>query len=232
MPIPGNAVGSIRALIVLVAAAASAGAAPIVSSTFDSDADGWIVGSFLTPSGTTATPTYVASGGNPGGHLRVDDFTPWTAYQAPAKFRGDLSVAYGALLRFDVRVPGVDALQYAAIVISNGTTTLEFRETPTVGGWYRFEIPLLASAGWQHSTNAKSSNTGATELQMQAVLSNIQFLHINADWLTGMDYAELDNVMIETIPNPEPSTMLLLGTAMVAFIAWGRGQAKTRSRRS
>jgi hypothetical protein len=214
-----------KALVVLVTAAASAIATPIVSSTFDLDDDGWIVGSFLTPSGPTTAPTYVAADGNPAGHLHADDFAPWSAYHAPAKFLGDLSAAYGALLKFDIRVPGTDGVQYSAVIISDGTTTLQFRGLPGIAGWQTYQIPLLASAGWQHSTDGKTAGAAATELEIQTVLSNLQFLHINADWLTGMDYADLDNVIITA--QPEPSSMMLLSGALLGLAGLRRIRVRT-----
>jgi hypothetical protein len=212
-----------RALAIALAAAASVHATPIVSSTFDTGDEGWIVGAFLDNSGPTTTPTYVT----PGGYLHADDFAAWSAYHAPGKFLGDLSASYGAILSFDIRTPGVDNVQYAAVVLSDGTTTLQFRGLPTPGGWYHFSIPLLASAGWEYATDGKAANAAPTNAEFLAVLSNLQFLHINSDWLTGMDYADLDNVQI--VPNPEPSTMLLLGSAIGALAALGRRRARKRS---
>ena len=205
----------IRASVVVLALAACAHSAPIVSSTFDTDSDGWLVGDFLFTGGPTTTPTY-----NAGGYIHADDFAAWSAFQAPAKFLGDLSAAYGATLSFQLRAAGVDGPAYSAIVISNGSTTLQFSGLPVAGVWHNFAMPLLAAAGWQHSTNGKTAGAAATEAELQAVLANVQFLHINADWLTGQDYAELDNV--EIVYNPEPSTMLLLGTALAALAGFAR----------
>ena len=123
----------------------------------------------------------------------------------------------------------MDSATYSAIIMSDGTTTLQFRGNPTLGQWYTYHIPLLASAGWQHSTDGKTPGVAATEAELQAVLSNIQFLHINGDWLTGMDYADLDNVMI--VPNPEPSTLLLFGSAILTIAGVQRARAR-KNRRS
>jgi Laminin B (Domain IV)/PEP-CTERM motif len=211
-------VNVIRLSVVLLAASACAYSAPIVSSTFDGDSDGWLVGDFLTAGGPTTAPVY-----NAGGYIHADDFAAWSAFHAPAKFLGDLSAAYGATLSFNLRASGVDGPVYSAIVISNGTTTLQFSGLPVAGVWHQFVMPLLASAGWQHSTDGKTAGVAATEAELQAVLASVQFLHINSDWLTGSDSAELDDVQI--VNNPEPSTMLLLGTALATLAAFARRRA-------
>jgi hypothetical protein len=219
-----------RASVVLLAAALAGHATPIVSSTFDTDADGWIGGAFLTISGPTASPTYFPAEGNPGGFLRLEDFVQWTAYHAPSKFLGNQSTWYGHALTFDLRASGTDGAVYSAVVISDGTTSLQYRGLPWAGLWSHFHIPLLASAGWQYSTDGKSPGAAATESELKTVLSNLQFLHIDADWMTGMDYADLDNV--EVIYNPEPSTMLLLGGALAVLAAiGGRRAQKIKNRR-
>src|SRR2546422_105324 len=55
-----------------------------ITSSFDSDADGWTV--------TGGTSVFVSTGGNPGGFLQVHDTTTaaLTAF-APSKFLGNLT---------------------------------------------------------------------------------------------------------------------------------------------
>src|SRR5438552_3647113 len=69
----------------------------IASSTFDIDDEGWIVGEFYALTGSV-TPTYVPTGGNPGGFIRTTDMLVWSAFHAPAKFLGNMSAAYGGNL--------------------------------------------------------------------------------------------------------------------------------------
>lgn len=76
-------------------------AAAVVTSTFDSGADGWTISG----DATSGLPIFLATGGNPGGHIEADDSVSggvWY-FQAPSKFPGDLSGAYGELLQFDLR---------------------------------------------------------------------------------------------------------------------------------
>ena len=83
-----------------------------VVSTFDTDADGWtlqVLSSLFTTNPPLVVayelPTYLASGGNPGGCISsqdsaVDPTEPH--FVAPAKFLGDKSAYYGGVLSFDV----------------------------------------------------------------------------------------------------------------------------------
>lgn len=89
-------------MLLFAAPAASAGL--IASSTFDTDADGW------TLSGDGINLTWLATGGNPGGHIRGADDERGIGwhFDAPAKFLGDVSSAYGQLLTFDLRQSVLD----------------------------------------------------------------------------------------------------------------------------
>jgi hypothetical protein len=209
-----------------VAIAGSAAGATLVSSTFDSDVDGWVAGQFIGGAWVAETPTSILSGGNPGGYIHIWDCAPWTAFYAPGKFLGNKSAGYGGILQFDLMIPESDPMLYSAVEISDGATTLQFREPFALGIWNRFTIPLVASAGWQISTDGKLAGTAATELELLNVLSNLQSLRINADWKTGLDVTELDNVaLISTPPVPEPSTMILFGSALVAVSLLRRKRA-------
>ena len=94
----------------------SAAYASLVKSTFDVDADGWRVSEFFSASGTSI-PTYVATGGNPGGFIRTTDIYGWNAYLAPSKFLGDQSAACGGSLEFDLRILTTDNVAYYAVVL-------------------------------------------------------------------------------------------------------------------
>jgi hypothetical protein len=52
------------------------------------------------------------------------------------------------------------------------------------------------------------------------VLSNLSFLHIDADWQTGFDQDDLDNVRFESpaaVPEPATGALMALGLAAAGF---------------
>ena len=209
---------------VLLGCAGTAAATPIAISTFDTGDEGWTVGHFFSTFSEPPPPTFVGSGGNPGGFIRTDDRFDWTSFHAPAEFLGNKLGAYGASLSFDERVASSDLnAVYPMVVISNTGYALElqFRTSAPASGstgpWTHFLIPLVASAGWEICDAGCQAGSGlaglaATEEQLQAVLSDLLFLHVDADWLTGPnDLTDLDNVIM----TPEPSSWLLLGGGLV-----------------
>jgi len=201
----------------------------LVSSTFNSGNDGWTVGDFLTATGSTA-PTFLATGGNPGGFIQTTDLFSFNSFHAPASFLGNMSAAYGGSLHLDEHLADSDGLPASLVILSNGSLSLQFRAAPpTTGVWDSFDIPLVASAGWQLSTNGNTAGAPATELQLQQVLGSLTFFHINADWKTGQDLIGLDNVII-TVPSttaPEPGSIALLASGLLplAGIALRRRRA-------
>ena len=209
------------------AMAAVSPAAMKIESNFDVDDDGWVVTDFLTQGKPTFVPNYQPDSQNPGGFIRTDDRADWTSYQAPGKFLGNRSAAYGGTLAFDLRILDSDGLVYSLIEISDGQTTMQYRANPTAGAWQRYNILMRADAAWQLSTNGKSPGGAVTAVQMQTVLSNLQYLRIDADWLTGADQVDLDNVFL-TDENlnavPEPGTLGLVGAFGLALTAWRRAR--------
>ena len=94
---------------------AAASHSQIAVSTFDTDADGWMMAnvnstSFGNPPGiiNTFNPNFSANTGNPGGEIWSPDGAagPITCFVAPAKFLGDKLGAYGGTLTFDMALLG------------------------------------------------------------------------------------------------------------------------------
>lgn len=186
-------------------------------STFDSSAEGWTIGDFFSPAGSsTSAVTWVATGGNPGGFIRTGDVYGWNSYFAPSAFLGNQSGAYGKDLTLDERVVTSDGVVYPMVVISDGSTVLQFETNPPGTGWTSFDIPLLASAGWEVADGFGNSLGPASEAQLLQVLSNLAYLRIDADWQTGTDQVDLDNVRLASSV-PEPASLLLLSTGLAGL---------------
>jgi hypothetical protein len=193
--------------VVFVATPLVAEAAPIVISTFDAGTEGW---------------TIVADGTgpvwNPGGYITTVDLgLGQTIYWvAPAAFLGDQSAAYGGTLAFDLRQSatngGFDATD---IFLSNGPTTLAFDlATNPLTVFTHFAVALLAP-GWKVGSIA---GPDATAAQMQAVLGSLTSLRIRAEFRSGADTDDLDNVSLNAAAAvPEPSIVLLLASGIWAI---------------
>ena len=199
----------------LAATAALSLSAVAATSTFELGAEGW------TAAGDIEGPlTWLASGGNPGGHVQIDDLTTGgvTYFVAPVKFLGNQSAAAGTLLRFDLKqvYPG-GANQFNdedVILRGNGLTLVYDTATnPTNGAWTSYAVPLSA-AGWK--LNALNG-AAATDGQFASVLSNLTALNIRAEYQSGPDVGHLDNVAL--VPEPGSVALLLAGLGVVGVVA-------------
>ena len=171
-----------------------------IESTFEEDADGWLVAQ----NGGSNTPEYYPVGGNPGGHIGDSESRGGIAwyYQAPFKFLGDREPFYGGTLSFDLRQNRTDQQFEAAVAdggdvaLTSGGTTLvyEFRgeNSKPDTTWTSFEVPLTAEAGW---ISFVSEEPFATEEEFRAVLADIESLRIRGEYRTGGDESRLDNVV-------------------------------------
>jgi hypothetical protein len=186
-----------RVLLTLALALVPAGgAAAAVTSRFDSDRESWtVVGD--TASGQEI-PAHVASGGNPGGFVRIDDAAAGgTMYwNAPSKFLGNRAGSHGKRLLFDLRQSEVSNQYDAAdVILVGGGRTLEFNasQNPTAGGFRRYRVPLSSSAGW----TKEGTSTRPTRAEFVGTLSALTALRIRAEYRSGADTDDLDNVVLE-----------------------------------
>lgn len=133
-----------------------------VTSTFDTDADGWVAGH---GGGTVATSTHQSNGGNPGGFMSVappttggSTNTSMTWYwQAPAKFLGQYDLSFGQLLEFDLiqSVAGADNTASDVIITGPSGNTLHytFPGKPQTS-WTSYSISLDNTADWRYGGKA------------------------------------------------------------------------------
>jgi hypothetical protein len=212
-----GAVASARAAIVfaLVGACTSFAQAQveIVRADFDVDAEGWTLRTFTGACDTSATqsltPTYVATGGNPGGYLRhVDPRENRTAYfrsppsPAATPFHGDLSALYGGTLRFELQQSATDA-QYERddVMIQGGglTLTLNMHYNPRTT-WTPHEVCIAANMGWR-----LCSGVPASEAQIRQVLGDVTAWFIRCEFRSGADTDGIDTIVLTTAPPVAPA---------------------------
>jgi len=199
---------------------------PFVSSTFDSNSEGWA----FVNDGTNLT--FHPTGGNPGGYISVTDLQlgdVWY-FSAPAKFLGNQSAASHGTLKYDLsQISGIGTTQFATaadVIIAGAGLQLVFNaganpaQYPT---WSSYSVPFDAAAGWRLFQGGVIG-ANATQAQLDGVLAALTGLFIEGEFTTGADTGNLDNVSLEVAP--EPTTLLLLGSTFAGF-----GLARWRRRR-
>ncbi len=190
-----------------------------VTSDFSSSADSWTV--FDNNSGSSTTPTYNSTGGNPGGYISFS--TTSTAvpfyFRAPSKFIGNQSASYNQTLTFDLRIStaGSDNSNGDIMILSPyGTLFYQLPSKPSSTQWSSYSISLNESLWHNGGIAAAAPN----QIQMKQVLSNITNLQIRLKYLvtTGGTYtSQLDNVVLNTPTlNSPPSIISISPTAAIA----------------
>jgi hypothetical protein len=202
-------------LVLLSSRAALADSHVIVSSTFDTDAEGWVAKDLAYPSPglpvtplNTFTPVYQAAGGNPGGHLSLADPTAnaWYWY-APPKFLGDRHAAYGGTLSFDLAVTGTGTpFDEEDVILVGGGVTLVFTLPARPGTGFTSYQATLTEAGWKRDTR---SGPAATLADMQTVLGALTDIYIRGEYLLASDdVGRIDNVVIAAPPRAQCDVQL------------------------
>lgn len=209
-----------RRLMSLLGLCLASVSAQAVVSTFDAGAEGW------TAQGDVEHPIeWSATGGNPGGHVVIDDRTVGgvTYYVAPASFLGNRLGALESNLRFDLMqvYPGSpNQFNTTDVILQGGGLTLAYDTpvNPANGGWTSYAVPLSA-AGWK--VNALDG-APATDGQFATVLSSLTALKIRAEFQTGSDFGHMDNVAL--VPEPGSWALLLAGLTAVGLTSLRRAK--------
>lgn len=195
---------------------AAAQADVLVSSTFDADTDNW---SFINDGSNLH---WVPDVGNPAGSLKVLDNARglWIYFAAPEKFHGDLSVARGGTLRYDVNPTFVNAddTMLPDLKLSGGGIDLHWYEAaPVQGQWNEYVISL------DPGSFVKADGQHPTDEEFDAVLSDVSALQIRGEYNgLGDECVMLDNVII-TVPLgtrevPEPASLGMLGLGSLMLL--------------
>ncbi len=168
-----------------------------MSSSFDSGDEGWLI--LGDAQGGRGEPDFVASGGNPGGHVSADDDAQggvWF-FQAPASYRGNFSGALGRTLTFDLKQSSLSSqFDWIDISLSGGGLTIVVDAGSNPGtDWTHYSIALDTSAGW--AINALSG-TAATQADILTVLTDLDDIRIRGEYVSGRDTGGLDNVVLNS----------------------------------
>jgi hypothetical protein len=200
--------------------ASMAAASLAAESTFDVNAEGWQTCNVEFGLGPTVaddfTPaSYRATEGNPPGSIAVGDtLGGWGFFAAPSKFLGDQSTTFGGALSFDTYSTSSDGVVFPAAILTSGTTAIFAFSMPPDPTWTNVAIPL-SGAAWSLSPTV--GGLPISDALLQSVLSNLDGLYIEADWLTQpTETTGLDNVRLAAVP--EPASMAALGLGLAAIL--------------
>ena len=203
-----------RAILVgaMLCAAPMLANAATVSSSFDSSAEGWVL-----QGGALA---FVASGGNPGGHLQsTDQDSSSMTLVAPATYVG-LVLKDGGTLQFDFReitVTGPDAAFAGTVTLSGGGLYAQ-----------RTVITVSPSSGWAtYSATLQASDWGVTQTAWNTIIADISAITVNVEGSNGAgEVTGFDNFSVETVPAviPAPAGLPLLAGAL--GVAWARSRRR------
>ena len=221
---------SCRHLLILALMLASISLTAQITSTFNSNAEGW------TAPSANGGITYSATGGNPGGLVSGNPFFfnlgATTIYYpfyfvAPAAYRGNRSAYYNGTLQYDIQVSSAAASnQYAEVSIGNSLVdTLYYFPTVTnapTTAWTPYSVVFNNALGFWKTSN---SPTGAiaTEALIQSVLTNLTGLEIRGLYRDSNTTNRLDNVSLRPpiIINTQPPTLtsVCTGTTVTLITA-------------
>lgn len=245
----GGNFARIRWLIVAAAIAVICQALPRqvsadIVSTFNADKEGWTL---FQNSGPNFD--WIASGGNPAGHLGATDNTSdWAYVQAPSTFL--VPALYNGTFSFDLQhdnlqePPGFPGIFNVRVGMQGaGLTLINEAGLPTLN-WvnYSFQLNETAGAGWRKFSNLSQNYSAAAPLatlaEMQSVLGGLSRLVIATDYTLAstdsnvpqIDRTYLDNVRLTTVP--EPSFGLLLGSGFAFSCILPRRNRKKGLRQS
>ncbi|MCC7374764.1 MAG: hypothetical protein IT581_08910 [Verrucomicrobiales bacterium] len=168
----------------------------LASSSFDTNDEGWLQGASV-DSEASRPLVYQFGGGYSGGGIQTSLDHGW--FQAPAKFLGDKSQAYGGRLEYDYKQnkSGGAGLGFAIRLYSGGLILGSFggKQPPTT--FEHVTHILDEKSGWYNRGTGKL----ASREEMIRVLSHLDLIEIRADFTTATDnVAWLDNVQLVAGP--------------------------------
>jgi hypothetical protein len=188
--------------------------APQIQSTFDDDAEGWLVAQGTV--GRAGVVSHTETEGVPGGAVSALG-GGWMVWIAPEPFLGNVSAAYGQTLSFDLNQSYSDARNAEGMVVLIGgghRLAIDAYAMP-VGHWSGYSFLLEETAPWINESGSR-----ATETQMRETLAHLQQIHLRAWCQWGEGTSRLDNVRLELADGLTP---IALQTIRSTFEAGDEG---------
>lgn len=197
-----------------VSAGLAATASADVSSTFDTDDEGW------STLNDARDAEWTGDIGNPAGAFTARDRGDgriWY-YAASNAYLGNRSGNLGGAISWDIL--GINGNQTsisprADVMLTGGGLEIGINAgtQPINGTWTSWSVDLLASAGWEYIGslgNGTLSGNAVTGADFASVLASLDGLYIQGEYTNGGDRTALDNVLL-TVPTPGALGVLALG---------------------
>lgn len=188
-----------------------------IRSSFDTDAEGWVVVS-LPASGPFTTPLATnAATFNACGYVQSDDPTTVTSFwQAPARFLGARSASYGLTLEWDVKIAPlagkmIDASPEVVLLGAGLALVIDAGPAPPPGVWTHYRVTLDERAAWKKDNLA---GVAPTRAEFQAALASLTALRLCGEYVEGSEVDALDNVVLNTTTNATPVSGLAIWPAV------------------
>jgi hypothetical protein len=181
-----------------------------VQSTFDDDAEGWIVRdvdcSNYAQTNVTQTLAWQPTGGDPDGHVVHSDVTSFCSFfSAPSPYLGDMSAYAGGTLSFSLSSTESDWQGSDVVVLIGAGRVLCWRLPqlpPLPPSWRTYEVPLEASV-FRYDNSAGSV---VSEADFAAVLANLSALLLPAEFGAIIEETVLlDSVHLRTATTSAPT---------------------------
>jgi hypothetical protein len=207
-----TAIGFVAAMLALPGGAFAVNA----SSTFDTSDEGWSMYSEACANDFNS-PTYLPTGGNPGGFIRGADTEPsgpedqcvWGAF-APGGFTGNLTANYGGTLSYDLRNSSPSS-QFGggyALFAADQSSIQNIGSTgpPSAGAWTDYSFTLTEDDPGAIYYDSTFTPVGPpTQAQYLSVLSQVAALIVigDLDSTSQGESTDFDNVLLDE-PGSEP----------------------------
>ena len=184
----------------------------IPASDFEDDDENWFASDNAGSKGQR-----LAVGGNPDAFFQISEADPSLPYKlvAPSIFRGDLSAYDRGSVSFDISpFPSgtIDNEAFGTVTLTGpgGTASRDLVTGPP---------PSFSFSNF--STSFDATSFGTTQLQWQAILSDVRRLSIEFDAYDGsIESTAIDNVVVPEPLSPAPLALLALG----AVVRWRRNR--------